>query len=110
MPLSRSVTALVQLDDGEARDFLLRLERPGDVDDAQAVAVVLDDGENRPLARQPADLPGIGAEVGGIDLQPRVERRVDRRCRALAERGQRRRRDGGRRPFEERPPVHRTRV
>ena len=64
---------LVQLDDREAGDLGQWLEQAGDGGDAEAVAVVLDDGEDRPLAGDARHFADVVGEVGGVDLDPGIE-------------------------------------
>jgi hypothetical protein len=89
---------LVQLDHGKARDCGRGLEELCGVDHAEAVAVVLDDGEDRAGSDTAGDLRHVVLQVGSIHLDPGIERRVDRRRLhstlldrglAAAERGQR---------------------
>jgi len=80
---------LVQLDDREARDRVVRLERARDVDHSGAVAVVLNHRENRPAANPAADGRHVLSECRRVDLEPRIERRIaDRRRGGCSQRRQ----------------------
>ena len=69
---------LVQLHDREPGDGGLALDGARDGDDAQAVAVVLDDGQDRAPAHAAVDLGHVVAQVIGPDLDPRIEGRARR--------------------------------
>ena len=73
-----------QLDHGEAGDRRQRFEQAGDVRDSQPVAVVLDDGEDRPRRHSPRDLVHVVAQVRGRHLDPRIEGRIGDRRRGDA--------------------------
>src|SRR5207248_524544 len=48
----------------------------GDVDDAHAVAVVLDDGENRTRGNAAGDFGNVVTKIFAMDFDPGIERRV----------------------------------
>ncbi len=67
---------LVEFDHGKARDRFERLEHASDVDDSKAVAVVLDDRENRTAAGAARHCRHAPPQPRGVDFDPRVERGV----------------------------------
>ncbi len=66
---------LRELHDRERMNGFRGLEEPGHVRDSRAVAVVLDDGEDRPSADALLDLRHVVGEVLAMDFDPRVEGR-----------------------------------
>lgn len=66
---------LVQLDDRERGNRRERIEHARDVSDAGAVAVVLDNCQNRP-AGAAVDVADVVPELRRVDLDPRIERRI----------------------------------
>jgi hypothetical protein len=68
----------VKLDDGETVNFALGLEELSDVDDTGAVAVVLDDGQDRAAADASGNFLNVVAEIFSVDFDPGIERRITR--------------------------------
>jgi hypothetical protein len=65
--------SFVELDDSEAQDFGLRFDELGDVCDAHAVAIVLDDGEDRARSSAAGNFLDVVAEIFAMNFDPGIE-------------------------------------
>src|SRR5256885_3158505 len=64
--------SFVQLHDGEAEDFRLRLEDLGDIGHAHAVAVIFDDGKDGTRSHTAGGCLEGMAQVFAVNLHPRI--------------------------------------
>ena len=77
----------VELHDGKAEDFRLRLKELGNVGHAHAVAVIFDDREDGTRGGAAGNFLDIVAQVFAMNLHPRIERGILRSARFIALRG-----------------------